>query len=140
MRTNKTGRAAPKKSRTHQQPGLTKAGTSPARTRQSRPLTSAPRPHLIKRPSQAAKIVNVANTLEEIRHLLDGGYVQILNTAEAILYVDEEGRLKNLPYNLTVVLEGGFWVDLFGPVVFLPSTGKSAATLARKLGLTVEAR
>lgn len=76
-----------------------------------------------KRPGKLAEIVSIENTLEALQGLLDGGYLEAVHPPNFMplgagihAYVDEEGKLKNLPPNFA--LSGDVIV---GPVIFSKS-------------------
>ena len=86
-----------------------------------------------KRPS----LVDVERTTEAIQKLI-GGYFELVHLAsDAVILCDEEGKLKNLPYNCTVC-----GTRYYGPIILagtigsnLSSVNKSTITLVEKWGL-----
>ncbi len=68
-----------------------------------------------KRPGKHAEIIHVDNTLEEFQRLLDGGYLEGVRVLQDVhAYIDEEGRLKSLPFNFLLPAVG----TIVGPAVF----------------------
>lgn len=56
---------------------------------------------LILKPNKTPQVIEIENTLEEIQKQVEG-YIEILrpnNHLGVVLVVNEEGRIKNLPYN-----------------------------------------
>ena len=54
---------------------------------------------LIKEPGKVGRIEEIPNTLEDLQKLV-GGYIETFTFAsDAVVICNEEGRLKNLPYN-----------------------------------------
>lgn len=73
------------------------------------------------RPGMLAEVVTVAPTLDALRALIDGGWLEVISIARPAsqslgihALVDEEGALKGLPWNFD--LPSG--VPIVGPVVF----------------------
>lgn len=67
-----------------------------------------------KRPDKIPEVIQIDNTLEEFRRLLDGGYLEAVRAVRDVhAYVDEEGRLKDLPINF--MLRGE---PIVGPAIF----------------------
>lgn len=61
-----------------------------------------------KEPGEAARIVEIENSLQEL-----GGYMETVTLfSDAAILCDEEGRLKGLPYNCTVL-----GVSFVGPIL-----------------------
>lgn len=54
----------------------------------------------------------IANTLEALQHAVDGYIETITMTADTLLIVNEEGRIRGLPYNCTIMS-----LDLVGDIL-----------------------
>lgn len=67
-----------------------------------------------KKPGHPAEVVTIENTLEAFQGLLDGGHLEAIRFGGTVhAYIDEEGKLKDLPFN--------FWFNgeqIVGPAVF----------------------
>jgi hypothetical protein len=76
-----------------------------------------------KRPGCLADVQFVENSLQGFRALLDGGHIEFIRLREYGQgihgYADEEGRLKDLPYNLDVDGE-----PIVGPIFFSKGDGE----------------
>lgn len=68
----------------------------------------------IKRPDVAIEAIEVPNTLEALQELV-GGYIEVVHLfPNIVVIVNEEGVLRNLPFNMYLA---GHW--LRGPVLFV---------------------
>lgn len=66
---------------------------------------------ITKRPGQPPRHVNVSNKLETLQKNV-GGYIECVRLAtNLVILCDEEGRLKNKPFNCTIC-GYGFWGDI----------------------------
>lgn len=71
-----------------------------------------------KTPIGETKIFYIPNTLEEFQMAV-GGYIETFPIAQDLTVIcDEEGRLKGLPYNVTL-----FGEPLFGTILFVGISG-----------------
>lgn len=68
---------------------------------------------LTKRPGCPPRHVWVSNSLEALQKAV-GGYIECITRGEFVVICDEEGRLKDKPYNCTV-----FGYDLVGDIVIV---------------------
>ena len=68
---------------------------------------------LVKRPGCPPRHVWVSNNLEALQKAV-GGYIECITRGEFVVICDEEGRLKDKPYNCTV-----FGYDLVGDIVIV---------------------
>jgi len=67
---------------------------------------------LVKRPGQNPRHVNVSDKIESLQKNV-GGYVEMVPvTRDMVILCDEEGRLKDKPYNCTI---GG--IDFVGDII-----------------------
>lgn len=79
---------------------------------------------LIKRPGEIPRHVNVSNSLEALQKNV-GGYIETVTVAEdLVILCDEEGRLKNKPYNCTVC-----GIDFVGEILMVGANGEDFADL-----------
>lgn len=73
----------------------------------------------IKRPDVAVEAIEVPNTLEALQELV-GGYIEAINLfPNIVVIVNEEGVLKDMPFNMYLA---GHW--LRGPVLFVGVKGE----------------
>lgn len=91
---------------------------------------------VIKEPGKAAREIEIENTLERLQELV-GGHIESVWFAKNVwMLVNEEGKLRDLPFNFYV------WDDLVvGPAIFAGQDGEeladcpvSAETIERILG------
>lgn len=74
-----------------------------------------------KEPGEAARIVEIENSLQEL-----GGYMETVTLfSDAAILCDEEGRLKGLPYNCTVL-----GVSFVGPILAVGVDGCEMCSLS----------
>ena len=79
---------------------------------------------LTKRPGCAPRHVWVSNSLEALQKAV-GGYIETVTIAEdLVILCDEEGRLKDKPYNCTIC-----GVDFVGDIVMAGVAGEEFADL-----------
>lgn len=70
----------------------------------------------------AAHLASMVDTLEDMQRLV-GGYVEAVQlTPSLTLWVNEEGLLDELPYNLALATDGGYVIDVVGPAFVTRST------------------
>ena len=73
-------------------------------------------------PGEPARLVEIPDTLEALQGLV-GGYIEGVFGEEAVIYVNEEGLLLNLPFNRTASLVARQFTGLghvcFGPAVIV---------------------
>ena len=61
---------------------------------------------LIKNIGENTKITNIENDLQSLQNLV-GGYIEALPlTKDVLLICNEEGKLKGLPVNFNIVING----------------------------------
>jgi len=69
-----------------------------------------------KRPTFDAEIIEVEDSLEAFRALLDGGYLEAVRlSSEVVLYCDEDGIANDLPPNC--IFNGTM---ILGPLIITP--------------------
>lgn len=74
---------------------------------------------LKKNPGEVWKVIEIENDLQALQEAV-GGYIEAVTIAEdCCILVDEEGRLKGLPYNTTIC---GY--DLVGPALLVGVDGE----------------
>lgn len=74
---------------------------------------------IIKRPGEAPESKNIENTLETLQSIV-GGYIQTVTIAEDLVIIcNEEGRLKNLPYNCDIC-----GISFAGPIIICGFKGE----------------
>lgn len=76
---------------------------------------------IVKRPRGIPEQVTVPNTLEAFQDLV-GGYIECVTIDDFCVVCDEEGLLKNLPFNC--IVHGNPFV---GPIVFAGIDGEDFA-------------
>lgn len=73
---------------------------------------------LIKRPGEIPRHVNLSNSLEALQKSVDG-YIETVTIArDLVVLCDEEGRLKEKPYNCTIC-----GCDFVGDIVIVGRSG-----------------
>lgn len=77
---------------------------------------------VIKQPGEAAREIEIENTKERLQELL-GGYIESVWFAKNVwMLVNEEGKIRDLPYNFYV------WDDVIvGPAIFAGQDGDELA-------------
>ena len=77
---------------------------------------------VIKKPREAAREIEIDNTKERLQELL-GGYIESVWFAKNVwMLVNEEGKIRDLPYNFYV------WDDVIvGPAIFAGQDGDELA-------------
>ena len=79
---------------------------------------------LIKRPGEIPRHVNLSNSLEALQKSVDG-YIETVTIArDLVVLCDEEGRLKDKPYNCTIC-----GCDFVGDIVIAGRDGEEFADL-----------
>lgn len=67
---------------------------------------------IIKKPGSPAYLEDIPNTLEELQRIV-GGYIETVTLAtDAVIICNEEGRLRDLPYNCEL-----FGVPFVGTII-----------------------
>lgn len=84
---------------------------------------------LIKRPGEIPRHVNVSNSLEALQKNVEGYIETITIASDMVIICNEEGRLRNLPYNCTICD-----VDLVGPIMIVGKDGDEFSDLPVKWG------
>lgn len=79
---------------------------------------------LVKRPGEPPRHVNVSNSLEALQKNV-GGYIEAVTIAKDLVIVcNEEGLLRNLPYNCRIC-----GVDFVGTILMVGRDGEEFADL-----------
>ena len=68
---------------------------------------------IIKQPDMVPYVTYISNKLENLQKTVDGYIETVTITVDMVIIRDEEGRLKNKPYNCTVC-----GVDFVGTIIF----------------------
>lgn len=80
---------------------------------------------VIKEPGQEPYVDPLFdNTLGAFQKAVDGYIESVTLTTDMILIVNEEGRINDMPYNVTVC-----GLDLYGPVIAVGVKGEEFASL-----------
>lgn len=75
---------------------------------------------IIKNPGEAPKMAEIENMLKSFQSAV-GGYIETFTILEDMVIIcNEEGRLKNLPYNCKIC-----GVDFVGPIIFCGVEGEN---------------
>ena len=81
---------------------------------------------IAKAPNKAPIILEMKNTLEELQEAV-GGYIETVSFASyACIVCNEEGRLKDMPFNCKIC-----GLDFFGPVLIVGVNGDAFTDLYR---------
>lgn len=79
---------------------------------------------LIKDPGKKPRSVYISNTLENLQKTV-GGYIETVTLAsDLVIICNEEGRLKNLPYNCHIC-----GVDFVGTIILCGIEGENLADI-----------
>lgn len=78
---------------------------------------------IIKQPGQKPYVTHVSNSLENLQKTV-GGYIETVNVAGIVIICDEEGRIKDLPFNCNIGM-----TSFVGPVIFAGIKGDEFASL-----------
>jgi len=82
---------------------------------------------IVKRPGEPPRHVNVSNRLEALQKNV-GGYIEAVTLAtDLVILCDEEGRLKDKPFNCTIC---GY--DFCGDILMVGADGDEFANLPVK--------
>jgi hypothetical protein len=74
---------------------------------------------IIKEPGKAPEYRDIQNKLEELQNLVDGYIETITFDDDCVLICNEEGRLRDLPWNCRL-----FTINFFGTVLFVGVDGE----------------
>lgn len=72
-----------------------------------------------KEPGKDPKIIDVGNSLEALQFMVHGYIEKVPVFGDICLLCNEEALLKNMPYNLTVMLPRDRQVHVFGPLLLV---------------------
>lgn len=72
---------------------------------------------MIYRADGTSEVYEGGDTLEEWQAAIGGGYLEAVYLDDKVMFVDEEGRLKDLPYNL--LASGLAQGDIVGDVLVM---------------------
>lgn len=73
---------------------------------------------LFKEPGQGAVILTIPNELESFQKYVDGHIEAIPFSDEAVLIINEEGKLRGMPFNFHC------WDDIVGPAIVCGVNGE----------------
>ena len=73
---------------------------------------------VVKRPGELAYITNISDSLKNLQNTV-GGYIETVTiVSDTVIICNEEGRIKNLPYNCNIC-----GVDFVGTIIFAGING-----------------
>lgn len=82
---------------------------------------------IIKEPGQRPRVTEIENSLSALQQAV-GGYIETVTLAEDFCIIcNEEGRLQELPYNLTFC-----GVSFVGTILFVGVAGDEFADLSKE--------
>ena len=82
---------------------------------------------IIKEPGQRSRVTEIENSLSALQEAV-GGYIETVTFAEdCCIICNEEGRLQELPYNLTFC-----GVSFVGTILFVGVLGDEFADLSKE--------
>lgn len=73
---------------------------------------------IVKVPGKAPEVRTVRNELQSLQQLVGGNIETVTVSTDLVIICNEEGRLRNLPYNMTL-----FGIDFLGTIVFAGAKG-----------------
>lgn len=86
---------------------------------------------VIKCPGEAAREVMIENELEALQKIVRG-YIEVVPFAgDLLLIVNEEGKLQDMAPNI-IVLQGGGYDVIRGPVIVTRASGEEFTSLEGK--------
>lgn len=68
---------------------------------------------IIKRPGEPARVTNISDSLKNIQNTVDGPIKAVTIASDAVVICNEEGRIRNLPYNCSIC-----GIDFVGTIIF----------------------
>lgn len=69
---------------------------------------------IIKRPEEPARVTNISDSLKNIQNTVDGPVEAVTIASDAVVICNEEGRIRNLPYNCSIC-----GIDFVGTIIFV---------------------
>ncbi len=82
---------------------------------------------IYKAPNEPIKDIDIENSLEAFQEAI-GGYIETVTVAEDLVIIcNEEGRLKNMPFNCEIL-----GVGFVGPILFVGVKGDEFCSLPEK--------
>lgn len=82
---------------------------------------------IIKQPGKEPEVAEIENTLPALQQVV-GGYIETVTlAADCCIICNEEGRLQELPYNLTFC-----GVSFVGTILFVGVAGDEFADLSKE--------
>ena len=74
---------------------------------------------IVKDPGKPARVVWISNRLENLQRTV-GGYIETVTiSTDVVIICNEEGRIRNLPYNCTIL-----GADFFGTIFLAGINGE----------------
>lgn len=77
---------------------------------------------IVKVPGKAPEMRTVRNELQSLQQLVGGNIETVTVSTDLVIICNEEGRLRNLPYNMTLL-----GIDFLGTIVFAGAKGDEFA-------------
>jgi hypothetical protein len=88
---------------------------------------------IIKEPGRSPYFREIENTLESFQNIV-GGYIETLTIAsDLVIVLNEEGRLKNLPYNCVFC-----GAELVGTIIFAGVDGDEFADVPKGMDIILK--
>lgn len=79
---------------------------------------------IIKQPGQKPYVTHISNSLENLQKTV-GGYIEAVNMGPSCVVIcNEEGRIKELPFNCNIV-----GTSFVGPIVFAGVKGEEISSI-----------
>ena len=79
---------------------------------------------LVKRPGEKPRHVNVSNSLAALQRNVEGYIETVTVASDMVIICNEEGRLRDLPYNCTIC-----GVDFLGTILVVGTDGDEFSDL-----------
>ncbi len=84
---------------------------------------------IIKEPGKYPVEKSISNTLETLQKIVEGSIEAVSPAPGLCIICNEDGKLKNLPYNITM-----FGIDFVGTLILVGVDGDEFADVPIKLG------
>ena len=82
---------------------------------------------ILKKPNEKPELQEIKNDIRAIQKILGGFAECLILSEECVALVNDEGKLKNLPYNCNIL---GY--RIFGPVILVGYLGTEFADVPEK--------
>ena len=73
---------------------------------------------ILKKPGEAPEIIEIENDLKALQKTIGGHIESFTFASDACILCDEEGRIKDLPFNVELM-----GIQFFGPILFVGVNG-----------------